>query len=99
MTDNRCVNVTAEFGLVVRRKALVERGVPLNALLAALEADAPLDCNDFLLTFGPHFGQEAMEAMVGRLTRLGLVYYDDFFEFAGDYPNWCLFKAVSFQEA
>jgi hypothetical protein len=30
--------------------------------------------------------------MISRLTKLGLVYFDDFFEFSGDYPSWCVFR-------
>jgi hypothetical protein len=94
MTDNPYVNLTSEYGLVVRRNALQERGVRWDDLLAVLEVRQPLDCSDRLLSFGPHFGQEALDAMMARLTKLGLVYFDDFFEFAGSFPKWCTFSAT-----
>jgi hypothetical protein len=93
MNVSSSVRLTGEYGIVVRRKALAERGVPWDSLLAAMEVQAPLDCSKLLLSFGPHFGREALDDMTTRLTRLGLVYFDDFFEFVGDYPTWCTFRA------
>ncbi|CCD97678.1 hypothetical protein [Bradyrhizobium sp. STM 3809] len=83
------VAVTAEYGIVIRRHALTERGVPYQAVLAAVEADKPFGADQELLTFGPSFGREALEALTQRLTALGLVYFDDFFQFASDVPVWC----------
>jgi hypothetical protein len=88
----RCVSITSEYGIVVRRAALVERGLSWERLLAALEVSKPLDQDDFLISFGPHFGQETLDTLMHRLNALGLKYFDDFFEFAGDYPKWCVFK-------
>jgi len=93
MNESLCVTVTAEFGIVVRRKSLVERGVPLFDLLAAMEVSEPLDSNEDLLSFGPHFGQEAMDALSRRLMALELIYFDDFFEFFVGHPRWCTFQA------
>jgi hypothetical protein len=92
MVDKPYISLTSEYGLVVRRKALKERGVSWDDLLAALEVSEPLDKNDCLISFGPHFGQEAVHTMSDRLIRIGLRYFDDFFEFSGDYPKWCVFK-------
>jgi hypothetical protein len=92
MVDKPYTSLTSEYGLVVRRKALRERGVSWADLLAALEVSEPLDKNANLVSFGPHFGQEAVHAMSRRLISIGLRYFDDFFEFSGDYPKWCNFK-------
>jgi hypothetical protein len=89
MTNDSSVILTSEFGLIVRRRALVERRVDLRDLLTAMEVGGPLDGGEELLSFGPHFGREAADTMISRLTTLGLVYFDDFFEFCGDYPSWC----------
>jgi hypothetical protein len=86
------VIVTSEFGLIVRRNALAERDVDLRDLFAAMEVAEQLDGSDHLLSFGPHFGREALNTIMARLTKLGLVYFDDFFEFCGDYPHWCAFR-------
>ncbi len=92
------VAVTAEYGIVIRRHALTERGVSYEAVLAAVEADKPFGADEELLTFGPSFGPEALEALTRRLTALGFVYFDDFFQFASDFPVWCEF-AVAFVPA
>jgi hypothetical protein len=85
------VNLTAEFGLVVRRSALEQRGVSYRKLLEAMETEAPLDVNEDLISFGPHFGSEAVTEFVRRLESAGLINIDDFFVFAGDFPEWCGF--------
>src|SRR5215475_12420481 len=61
-------------------------------LLAAVEVSEPLDENAYLISFGPHFRQEVVHAMGDRLISVGLRYFDDFFEFSGVYPRWCIFK-------
>ena len=86
-----CVRVTGEFGIVVRLASLNEQGIPLEKLLIALETSSPFDGNAEIASFGPHFGAEALETLVRRLSDLGLKYFDDFFEFSGDFPKWCIF--------
>jgi len=86
------INVTAEYGLVVRRDALAERRVSLDDLLSVLKVSAPLDSDDRLISFGPAFGQEALDGLVTSLSGLGLRYFDDFVGVVGDYPAWCRFK-------
>ncbi|MBR1287209.1 hypothetical protein JQ597_34660 [Bradyrhizobium sp. AUGA SZCCT0177] len=90
-----CIGVTNEFGIIVRLASLGERGVTLAQLLTALEASTPFDTNDKIASFGPHFGQEASDSFVRRLSDLGLQYFEDFFEFSGDFPTWCVFKACA----
>ncbi len=86
------VRVTSEYGIVVRLASLSERGIALKTLLTTLEVSTPFDSNDEIASFGPHFGQEALDTLVRRLSDLGLKYFDDFFEFSGDFPKWCIFK-------
>lgn len=92
MTNKSSVIVTGEFGLIVRRNALVERQIDLRDVFTAMEVEAWLDGSDDLLSFGPHFGREALNTIVSRLIKLGFVYFDDFFEFYCDYPPWCSFR-------
>ncbi|HYV49950.1 MAG TPA: hypothetical protein VFA20_34075 [Myxococcaceae bacterium] len=86
------VDMTSEFGLVVRRAALEQRGVSYRKLLELMEAKAPLDANEELVSFGPHFGTEATVEFVRRLESAGLINIEDFFVFVGDFPEWCGFK-------
>jgi hypothetical protein len=46
-------------------------------------------------SFGPHFGQEALDELTRRLTNVGLLYLDDFFAFQGDFPKWIAFRACA----
>jgi hypothetical protein len=88
------VAVTAENGIVIRRRALAERNVSYRALLTVFEIDQPFGVNEKLVTFGPSFGQEALEALTQKLIALGLIYFDDFFEFVGVFPRWCKFSVA-----
>ena len=91
------VRVTGEYSIVVRLASLKKRGVPLSKLMAALGASEPFDSNDEIASFGPHFGREALDTLVQRLSDLGLEYFDDFFEFSGDFPKWCIFRVSAAQ--
>jgi hypothetical protein len=92
------IRAASEYGIVVRRASLTERQVPWDKLLAALEATGPLDANDQIASFGPHFGRDAQNTFIRRLSALGLQYLDDFFEFSGDFPSWCVFGVCAVQE-
>ena len=41
-----------------------------------------------LIAVGPLVGDSGFEALVAELEGLGLVYYDDFFELSGNWPDW-----------
>ena len=41
-----------------------------------------------LVALGPLVGETGIEDLVGELESLGLVYYDDFFELSGNWPEW-----------
>ena len=89
------INVTFEYGIVVRRKSLVERDVSYKDLLRVLEVQAPLDENERILSFGPHFGGDAQNELMKRIVELGLVYFDDFFELNMAHPEWLTFQTSS----
>jgi hypothetical protein len=82
------VHISPDFGIVIRRSALDERKVLVNSVFEVMEG-GPLDSNEGLLSFGPHFGGEAAEEFSRRLERLGLSRNDDFFVFEGGFPPWC----------
>jgi hypothetical protein len=86
------IEVTAEFGLIIRRAALNERGIVWTDVLSAFQVSNPLDLNDDLVSFGPSFGKDALDTFTQRLQALGLIYLDDFVEFACDFPKWCKFR-------
>ena len=86
------IAVSAEYGIVVRLAAIRTKGIEFKRVLDAMEVERPLDNNDDIASFGPHFGREAADEFHRRLESLGLVYIDDFFIFSGDFPDWCAFR-------
>jgi hypothetical protein len=41
-----------------------------------------------LVAVGPVYDDEALQALVSALEDKGLVYFDDFFEMSGNWPEW-----------
>ncbi|HVZ46104.1 MAG TPA: hypothetical protein VHA82_20010 [Ramlibacter sp.] len=87
------IRVSAHGGIVVRKAALAAKGVTEASVFSAMEADQPEEASDDLLSFGPSFGEEAMNEFVRRLQGLGLEYVDDFFCIHTDIPEWCSLRA------
>lgn len=48
-----------------------------------------------LIVIGPVFDVEALQALVSALEDKGLVYYDDFFELSGNWPEWMQVLAMA----
>jgi hypothetical protein len=41
-----------------------------------------------LIAVGPLVGEDALTDLIAQLEENGLVYYDDFFELSGNWPEW-----------
>ena len=41
-----------------------------------------------LIAIGPLVGEDTLSELIERLEATGLVYYDDFFELSGNWPEW-----------
>jgi hypothetical protein len=87
------INITGEYGIVIRKAALKEKGVLYTDLLNVMEVGCPLDENDDLISFGPSFGEEALNEFIIRLKSIQLEYVDDFFIIIYDVPKWCKLMA------
>lgn len=85
------IKATSDYGLIIRTQSLGEHDITPAKLCETLQFEAAYDQNSELISFGPSFGQEALEEFISRLENIGLRYWDDFFEFKGDYPNWVRF--------
>ena len=60
---------------------------------AAIDKRLGLTANEFrvegdLVAIGPVYDGEAFAALIADLERLGLEYYEDFFELSGNWPEW-----------
>ena len=41
-----------------------------------------------LIAIGPLVGEDSLSDLIERLEAVGLVYYDDFLELSGNWPEW-----------
>ncbi len=82
--------------LLFRREAYERSNLSRTALDAKLGlTDAEFKVEGDLVALGPIYDVEALGALVDELESLGLIYYDDFFELSGGWPEWVSVLAVS----
>ena len=60
---------------------------------AALDERLGLTADEFrvegpIVAVGPIVGENALDDLIAELEGLGLVYFDDFFEMSGNWPDW-----------
>ena len=60
---------------------------------AAIDSRLGLTAEEFrvegdVVAIGPIYDTEAFSGLVDDLEKLGLTYYDDFFELTGNWPDW-----------
>lgn len=75
--------------LLIRREAFERVGLTR----ARIDERLNLTADEFrvdgqLIAVGPLVGETALEELVSELEGLGLVYFDDFFELSGNWPEW-----------
>ena len=75
--------------LIVRR-ASYER---LGLVRAAIDERLGLTADEFrvegdIIAIGPVYDADAFAAFIEEIERLGLQYYEDFFELSGNWPDW-----------
>ena len=58
----------------------------LDARLGLTDEEFRVDGN--IVALGPIYDVEALGTLVDELEAAGLVYYDDFFELSGSWPEW-----------
>lgn len=94
------VRLSQHFGIVIRKAALDRCDLDRLRLLILMEADVPFDEDDQLISFGPHFGNEACQTFVQRLETVGLQYGEDMIDIADTLPDWLhLFARLASSEA
>ena len=84
--------------LFIRRPAYEKSGLSR----AALDERLGLTADEFrvegeLVAIGPIYGEagDALGDLISELEGLGLVYFDDFFELTGNWPEWLNLLATS----
>ena len=72
------------------RRASYERSgltrAALDARLGLTDAEFRVDGN--LVAIGPIYDVDALGTLVDELEETGLVYFDDYFELSGSWPDW-----------
>ncbi|MDB4884764.1 MAG: hypothetical protein JWN79_202 [Gemmatimonadetes bacterium] len=75
--------------LLFRREAYERAGITRASLDARLGlTDTEFVVDGDLVALGPIYDVEALGTLVDELEQHGLVYYDDFFEMSGSWPEW-----------
>ncbi|HVX41866.1 MAG TPA: hypothetical protein VHB25_20060 [Gemmatimonadaceae bacterium] len=74
------------------RSGLTRQGIDERLGLTADEFRVERD----LVAIGPVYGEgDALGDLIAELESVGLVYYDDFFEVSGNFPDWLRLHASS----
>ncbi len=75
--------------LLIRRSAFERVGLTRQMLDEALGlTDDEFRLEGALIAVGPLVGETALTELIDALERAGLVYFDDFFELSGNWPEW-----------
>lgn len=81
--------------LFVRREAFERVGLTRSSLDNRLNlTDEEFRVEGGVIAVGPLVGGEALGDLIDELESLGLVYFDDFFEVPGSWPDWLRLVAV-----
>jgi hypothetical protein len=75
--------------LFIRRPAYERAGLTRASLDERLGlTDAEFQVDGDLVALGPIYDVDALGSLVDELEGVGLVYYEDFFELSGSWPEW-----------
>ena len=75
--------------LFIRRPAYERSGLTRASLDERLSlTDSEFQVDGDLVALGPIYDVDALGTLVDDLERAGLVYYEDFFELSGSWPEW-----------
>ena len=84
------LSVPSAVPTIVIRKSAFER---VGLTRPAVDRRLNLTPDEFrveggLIAIGPIHGDEELTTFVEELERVGLVYFDDFFDLSGNWPEW-----------
>jgi hypothetical protein len=82
--------------LVIRRQAFETAGLARAEIDGFLElTDEEFRVEGDLVAIGPVFNADALAQLITELENRGLVYFDDFFELSGNWPDWLSLYAMA----
>ena len=82
--------------IIVRREAFERAGLSREVIDRALI----LTADEFrvereVVAIGPLYSDDGLAALIRTFEDAGLVYFDDFFEMSGNWPEWLTFHVMS----
>lgn len=81
--------------LLIRRDAFERAGLARSTLDRWLNlTDEEFRVEGSMIAVGPLHGESALTDLIEELEGVGLVYFDDFFELSGNWPEWLRLVAV-----
>ena len=81
--------------LLIRREAFERAGLARSTFDRWLNlTDEEFRVEGALIAVGPLHGESALTDLIEELEGAGLVYFDDFFELSGNWPEWLRLVAV-----
>jgi hypothetical protein len=82
--------------LLIRRSAFERAGLSRSAIDQRLGlTDEEFRVEGNLIVIGPILDEAAMPDLIADLEGAGLVYFDDFFDLSGNWPEWLVMFAKS----
>jgi hypothetical protein len=91
------LDLSQGYPALVLRKSAFERS---GLTRAALDDRLGLTSDEFrvegeLIVVGPILEDAALQDVIAELEEAGLIYFDDFFEFTGNWPDWLRILVMS----
>ena len=75
--------------LVIRKASFARAGLTRSQIDAALVlTDEEFRVERDLIAIGPIYDDDGLTALIESFEQHGLVYFDDFFEMSGNWPEW-----------
>jgi hypothetical protein len=80
--------------VLIRQSAFERSGLARNAIDEKYGlTDEEFRVEDSLVALGPLPSDDLLSGLIEDLENSGLVYFDDFFELSGNWPDWLLLYA------
>ncbi|MEQ1536346.1 MAG: hypothetical protein ABL923_10750 [Burkholderiaceae bacterium] len=83
------MKVSKDFGIVIRRDALVKKSIDLSSVMREFNFSKNYDDSSEFVSLGPFYGGDNADDCMRSLEGQGLAYIDDFFILEGYFPDWC----------
>jgi hypothetical protein len=75
--------------VLIRQSAFERNGLTRQAIDERYNlTDQEFRVEDGLITLGPLPSEDMLPELVDDLEKSGLIYFDDFFELSGNWPDW-----------